>query len=30
VREISFLNGDVSKFVPANVVDALVQKHKKP
>jgi pantetheine-phosphate adenylyltransferase len=29
VREISFLEGDVSKFVPANVVDALIQKHKK-
>ena len=29
VREISSLDGDVSKFAPANVVDALSQKFKK-
>ena len=29
VREISFLNGDVSNFVPANVVEALTEKFKK-
>ncbi|MDB2533287.1 pantetheine-phosphate adenylyltransferase [Porticoccaceae bacterium] len=28
VREISSLDGDVSKFVPANVADALKAKHK--
>ena len=30
VREISSLDGDVSKFVPANVADALSQKFNKP
>ena len=29
VREISYLNGDVSNFVPANVVAALTEKFKK-
>jgi pantetheine-phosphate adenylyltransferase len=29
VREISYLSGDVSNFVPANVVAALTEKFKK-